>query len=142
MRRGIGSLIALVIVATMACSEDPGSTSTEPDPCRLPTPRGKVDTTLIPEGFLPDREVEVTQTEMRRGRLIAVVIIDGGIQSALEEYRELVKGSDYDVLQEDNEGFEAELYLQKGKGDLAVVQIRDTGCEGKVLILLNVPTAT
>src|SRR5687767_2806357 len=109
MRRGIGSLIALVLVATMACSEEASPTSTEPDPCRLPTPRGEVDTTLIPEGFLPEREVEVTQIEMRRGRLVAVVIIDGDIQSALEEYRELVEGSDYDVLQEDNEGFEAEL---------------------------------
>jgi hypothetical protein len=138
-RRLAASILLLAIL--FACGDSSSSSTPAQDLCRLPTPQGEIDLSLVPKGFIADGEKEFTQTEKRRGRLVAVLIMDGTIQSVLDAYRELVKGSDFDVLQEDNEGFEAELYLQKGRGDLAVVQIRETGCENQTLVLLNLPIA-
>ena len=140
------SFLALVLAIGPACGGDGEPTLTKPSnpatptvACRLPTPQPGVDPTSIPDTFLPAGEPDVTRTEERRGRLAAVLTIPGTVQSVLHEYQERVRASEFDLLQKDNEGFEAELYLQKGRGDLAVVQIRETGCTDTVLVLLNLP---
>ena len=139
MRRRLALLTVLLILPGGCAGDDPGGKASTSDVCRLPEPKDQIDISLVPRAFIPPSDHEFTQTEKRRGRLVVVLTLEGTIQSALEEYRSLVEGSGFDVLQEDNEGFEAELYLQRGRGDLAVVQIRATGCEGKTLILLNIP---
>ena len=140
MIRRLLPLLVVMLGVTGACDQDPtASPPKKEDECRLPSPKPNVDSSLIPESFLPSGQADVTQTEKRKGRLVVVMTIPGTIQSVLDEYRSMVDESGFDLLQEDNEGFEAELYLQKGRGDLAVVQIRETGCTDKVLVLLNLP---
>ena len=141
MTRRLSLSLLVILMLGAACADDQKTASQQKeDECRLPSPQAGVDASLIPGGFLPPGDADVTQTEKRRGRLIAVLTLPGTIQSVLGEYRNLVNESGFDVLQEDNEGFEAELYLQRGRGDLAVVQIRETGCTETMLVLLNLPS--
>lgn len=139
MRRFFLVVLGLMVLSTSCGDEGGGSNHKGQAECRLPSPQGEVDAGLVPDDFRPPGEITVTRTEKRKGRLVVVMTVPGTIQSVLDEYRSLTRGSGFDLLQEDNEGFEAELYLQKGRGDLAVVQIRETGCADKILVLLNLP---
>ena len=127
----------MIAVVPVSCSDEKARTTAEPN-CSLPTPAGDVETDLVAEAFLLGGDAEVAVTEARRDRLIATLNVSRDVQGALTGYRSAVRNAGYKVLQEDNEGFEAELYLQRGE-ELAVLQIRSSACEDKVLVLINLP---
>ena len=107
MIRRLLPILVVVLGVLGACDGDrSASPPKKEDECRLPSPKAGVDPSLIPESFLPPGDADVTQTEKRRGRLVVVMTVPGTIQSVLDEYRSMVEESDFDLLQEDNEGLE------------------------------------
>ena len=85
---------------------------------------------LMPEG------AEISNVQAERGGFIAAINVRLGVTEALTFYEEAVKSNGYEVIQSDNEGFEAELYLRK-KNRLAAIQIRTSTCEDRSIVFVN-----
>jgi hypothetical protein len=105
----------------------------------LPSPQANLDESLVPPLFLPDGAV-LTRAQRERGGFLAAINVTLGVQDALRYYRRAVNDGGYEVIQADNEGFEAELYLRKGKF-LAAVQIRTSKCDDESIVFVNVVDA-
>ena len=133
--RAGAAAIALSLVVMGACNGgDGGSTAVD---CGVPTPDPAARDDLNPEQFLLDGEAAVASAGRRRGGVTAVLSVPLSVQDALPRYREAVGDASFDVVSEDNEGFEAELYLKRGKR-LGAIQIRRTLCEDVSIVFVNV----
>jgi hypothetical protein len=132
-------LIALFVLATLvACSDDGGTDGPRvlAGTCGFPKKTIEVDTSALPDDFVFDG-VEIANFEDRKKRLTAALNVPFGVQDALPRYRDASKKAGFEVIQEDNEGFEAELYLRKGP-DLAQVQIRGSQCRDAVRVYVSI----
>jgi hypothetical protein len=127
---------ALVACALVACAGEP-SDGPKPEGCGFPTPGRDLDEGLIPEPFLMEG-AEIFRMQTRQGRRVVGLEVPHDVDEAFDHYRRAAKQVGYDVLQLDNEGFEAEIYLKAGKG-LAAITIRSSACEGTVAVYLNLP---
>ena len=132
-------MLVVVVLLGVACDENGEDGSARPADCGLPSPEADVDVSLVPEVFLPD-EAEVLRAERERGGFLAMIGVPLGVQDALGFYRRAVRSARYEVIQADNEGFEAELYLRKGKF-LAAIQIRTSKCDDESVVFVNVVDA-
>ncbi len=131
----------LVVAAVFpACGGDKAPEDAPPNfsECGLPKRDPKSDRSLIPAPLLLEG-VQVAKTQVEQGRVIAALNAPYSVQEAYGRYKKALPRTEFDVLQEDNEGFEAELYLQSGK-ELGSMQIRSSTCEDAVIVYLNLPT--
>lgn len=124
----------LIAAAISSCNGADKDESTARS-CGLPTPEPTVDAALVPELYLPE-EATLTRAESERGGFLAAINIELGVQDALAYYRRAVQDGGYEIIQHDNEGFEAELYLRKGP-KLAAVQIRTSKCDDESIVFVN-----
>lgn len=122
----------------VACSGEP----TENPPglsgtCGLPTPDpdAERDDSLVPRFMLPEG-ADIAKSEAERGGFITAINVPLSVQEAFDYYVPTVKKNDYEVIQTDNEGFEAELYLRRGK-KLAAIQIRMSKCDDRSIVFVN-----
>jgi hypothetical protein len=60
-----------------------------------------------------------------------------GVQDALPRYKKAVREVGFEVVGEDNEGFEAELYMKRGER-LGALQIRRTLCDDVSIVFVNI----
>ena len=135
-------LVAALLVAVLAaggCSEgapadDEGAI---PAGCGLPTPNPRADASVVAEVFLLGGDAEVTQTKKSKRGLLAALNVPYSVAEAFSRYSDSVKKGGYEVVDDDFEGFEAELYLRKGD-DLGAVQIRRSTCEEASIVFVNV----
>ena len=122
-----------------ACSEDATAPEGPGDrlsgTCGLPTPEPERDETLVPAFFLPEG-AEVSNATAERGGFLTVINVPLPVQGSFDFYSEAVKEAGYEVIQRDNEGFEAEIYLRKGKR-LAAIQIRQSKCSDRSIAFVN-----
>ncbi|MEA2517204.1 MAG: hypothetical protein QOG16_1042 [Actinomycetota bacterium] len=58
------------------------------------------------------------------------------VGEALKFYKKAVTGAGYEIINSDNEGFEAEIYLRK-KNRLAAIQIRTSTCDDRSIVFIN-----
>lgn len=65
-----------------------------------------------------------------------MINIQLGVQDALEDYHSIVDDNGFEIIQEDNEGFEAEIYLRR-KEQLAAIQIRRSQCDDASVVFVN-----
>ncbi len=65
-----------------------------------------------------------------------MINIELGVQDALETYHSIVLEHGFEIIQEDNEGFEAEIYL-RNKKHLAAIQIRRSQCDDASVLFVN-----
>jgi hypothetical protein len=133
--------VALVAACLMAaCGDGGGSAAGEVDfqkDCGFPAPKGEIDESRVPDALLmPGSEIFKMQT--RQGRDVVGMVVPHDVEAAFQFYRKAAKDVGYEVLQLDNEGFEAEIYLKAGK-ELAAFTIRSSVCEGVVAVYLNLP---
>ena len=135
----VGVVVALMFLAA-ACGSDEPQAAAEKDltECGLPTPHPDADGGLIPEPFLLDGQAQVIQVEVEEGRVIAGLGLRLNVDRAFDLYQAAVPEASFKLLQEDNEHFEAELYIRKGK-DLGSLQIRGSTCPDAVIVYLNLP---
>ncbi len=126
----------LIAVAVAACDDDGGPPRAGiPRSCGLPTVDPGVKADLVPEGFLLE-DAEVTKVERTKERLTAAINNPHSVNESFTLYKEEVEDLGYDLVGQDNEGFEAELYLRKGK-ELGAVQIRSSRCEDATIVFVN-----
>ncbi|MDQ4126288.1 MAG: hypothetical protein M3134_11935, partial [Actinomycetota bacterium] len=92
---------------------------------------------LLPEPFLLDGDAEVASAGRRRGGVTAVLSVALPVQDALPLYKKAISGAGFELVGEDNEGFEAELYMKRGER-LGAIQIRRTLCDDVSIVFVNV----
>jgi hypothetical protein len=134
-------LVVLVLALGLLAGCGGESRTGEPDlqkDCGLPTPDRNLDPNAIPNEALRMEGATIFRTQTRSGRSVVGLNVPHGVNDAFTYYRRAAKEAGYDVLQMDNEGFEAEIYLKAGR-DLASVTIRSSVCEGAVVVYLNFP---
>ncbi|MDQ3963943.1 MAG: hypothetical protein M3277_08560 [Actinomycetota bacterium] len=76
------------------------------------------------------------RAQAERGGYLAMINIDRSVQDALETYHSIVTDHGFEIIQEDNEGFEAEIYLRRAQ-HLAAIQIRTSQCDDASVIFVN-----
>jgi hypothetical protein len=79
----------------------------------------------------------VATAATRRGGVTGVLNIQMSVQDAFPVYKKAVAQAGFELVAEDNEGFEAELYLRRGK-ELGSLQIRTSVCEDAAVVFVNV----
>lgn len=133
-------LSAVLTVSSLACASDdpPEEAAVDLIECGLPTPDEDANGGLIPAPFLQDGRAEVIQVEVEEGRVIAGLGLRLDVDRAFDLYKAAIPEASFELLQEDNEGFEAELYIKKGK-ELGSIQIRSSACPDAVIVYLNLP---
>jgi hypothetical protein len=129
------AVAAIVLVLAAACDGGPGGTSATD--CGLPKPDPAARAELIPRPFLLGGDAEVASAGTRRGGVTGVLNIRMSVQDAFPIYKRAVARAGFELVAEDNEGFEAELYLRRGK-ELGSLQIRTSVCEDAAVVFVNV----
>ncbi|MEA2451540.1 MAG: hypothetical protein QOG04_250 [Actinomycetota bacterium] len=103
--------------------------------CGLPTPEPTRDESLVPDGFLPEG-AEISNAQAERGGFLTAINVRLSVAQALKFYKAAVKEAGYKIINADNEGFEAEIYLRKAKR-LAAIQIRTSTCDDRSIVFIN-----
>ncbi len=132
-------IVALAVSLGVGCSQGPnGAPAAEPSDCGLLDVDPAADASQVPEPLLLGDEVEVATTQIQQGRLLAALNVRLSVDESFAAYRRALGRADLEILQEDNEGFEAELYVGAGK-ELGSVVIRRSICDDAVVVYLNLP---
>lgn len=130
--------LALVLVSLVSCTGDPRPTANPAGlsgTCGLPTPEPEREESLVPDVLLPEG-AEVSNAQSERGGFIAAINVKLSVGDALAFYRSAIKKAGYEVINIDNEGFEAEMYLRREK-KLAAIQIRTSTCDDRSIVFIN-----
>ncbi len=135
-RRYLRTASGVCTVALVAGCGGQGATNATGADCVEVTPASNPATVTR----LIDLGDAVTLTTTRRqDRLVtARAVSSKGIDDLVTEFQKELAGSTWTVIQVDNEGFEAELYLSGASGELGVVKIRETGCPGQTSVSITV----
>lgn len=106
---------------------------TEPDPlaaCALPSPDAYVDPSEVPPRFRLDGTATVRRVSEEDGLLVFALNLPYGVQESFDRFKASLGPPRYQIVSEDNEGFEAELYLHDRKEDrLLAIQVRRPNCD-------------
>ena len=124
-------------MAVAGCSgsgepKDPALSGT----CGLPKISKKVDESLVPEEFLIDGG-EIARTQGRKGRFIATINAPNTVNELYRMYQEQIEQSEWKIVTQETEGFEAEIYLSD-PDRLGAIQIRSSTCENKVIVFVSI----
>lgn len=142
-RSAIETLLAVVVAAALVtggCSERAPVDERSRNPravVRVANTDRRVDASVVAEVFLLGGDAEVTKTKKSKRGILAALNVPYSVSEAFSRYSESVKKGGYEVVDDDFEGFEAELYLRKGD-DLGAVQIRRSTCEEASIVFVNV----
>ena len=109
-----------------------------PTDCGLIEVDPAADPGRIPSPLLLEDQVTVATTQMKQGRVLAALNVRLSVDDSFVAYKKALAEAEIEILQEDNEGFEAELYVGNGK-QLGSVVIRRSVCEDAVVVYLNLP---
>lgn len=131
VRRGAGILL---LAAAAACNR--GGDAAVPADCGVPTPDPAAEARLIPGPFLLGGDADVASAGRRRGGVTAVLSTPLSVQDALPVYKKALARGGFELVSEDNEGFEAELYFKQGER-LGAIQLRRTLCDDVVVVFVN-----
>jgi hypothetical protein len=131
--RPLAAALLLLILAG-ACSDGGAEPAAG---CGLPSPDPAAKPSLIPQELLLDGDAEVASANRRKGGVTGVLNIQMSVQDAFPIYKKAVERAGFELVGEDNEGFEAELYLKRGK-ELGSLQIRTSVCEDAAVVFVNV----
>lgn len=102
----------------------------------MPTPDPAARPEVIPRTFLLDGEATVTSAGSRPGGVTGVLSIETSVGDAVPLYRKAARRGGFDVVGAENEGFEAEVYVKRGKL-LGAIQIRRSLCDDVSVVFVN-----
>jgi hypothetical protein len=118
-----------LIVAASACGDD-GPTEPFPAACNLPSPSPGADEVEIP-GELDLIEGTVVRYVTEEGGVtVYAVNVPAGIEEIYDAYRTGLPEDRFELIDAENEGFEAELYWRDSeRGGNVAFQVRNPGCD-------------
>ena len=133
------SILVVGLAALLgACGGDADGADGNPrDPraCATDDPVAEQDLGLLPEGLPLDEWGTVIAVSERRGFVGAEAISETAIVELYPEITRAVRDGDYVTISAENEGFEAEVFFQKGR-DTGTFLLRKGPCKGQVTIKL------
>ena len=132
--------IAIVVALAVACAgcskpEEPASRKLS-GTCGLPKISKKVDPDLVSDEFLLDG-IEIARTQDTKDRFIATINAPYIVNEAYRLYQDQVIDAGWKIVNQETEGFEAEIYLSD-PDRLAAIQIRSSTCEKKVIVFVSI----
>ena len=104
--------------------------------CALPTPEPGVRAALVPPEFLLDG-MEVVKAEKTKDRLSLALNNPRTVGESFTVLKAAARDAGFKLVGEDNEGFEAEIYLKKGDR-LGAIQIRGSRCPEATVVFFNI----
>ena len=134
----VAALIIVVTASLGACSSDGDEQAKPgvPKECELPTTPPELKEDVLPDFFSLEGSVAVTRAiEFKKG-MTASGELRGSVKQALTRYRAAVEEEGFDIVNQDYEGFEAELYLQRKK-EIGYLSLRESPCDGTLLAYLK-----
>jgi hypothetical protein len=137
LRALIAGVLAAALLASGCSEEEPADDREIPAQCGLPTPDPGADASVVADAFLLGGDAEVTKTDKSKRGTIAALNVPYSVSEAFSRYSEAVRRDGYQIVDDDFEGFEAELYLRKDD-DLGAVQIRRSTCNDASIVFVNV----
>ncbi|MGH2702169.1 MAG: hypothetical protein ACRDJB_07660 [Actinomycetota bacterium] len=127
------TLVALAAIGLLACSgcaqESASGAST--GPC---APKLLEQNADLPADFPVSRKLELTHFKERRGFLSARGIETRSVEELYRELRVTVPKLGYDIIGNDYEGFEAEIFFARERKSQGVVSMREGPCRGLVTV--------
>lgn len=127
--------MAAVLVLGLAMVGCGGSEKEAARPeCKLPAPLR--DLSLLPSGLPLDAWGNVTETEVSGGFLSATAVTETSIIELYPVMARAVSESGHTILAGDNEGFEAEIFFERGEGTTGTFRLREGPCAEQVTIRL------
>lgn len=127
--------VAIFSAALLALASCDGGSTPAASPSRCPAPQPQKDLSLLPDDIPFADYGIVTNVEVKGGFLIADAIDDD--TTIIEAYPPMgrdLQGAGYDILNVDNEGFEAEIFFARGKEVVGTYRLREGPCPGQVQI--------
>lgn len=120
-----------------ACTEEKrGDDNAIPKKCALPTPDPGVRASLVPPGFLLE-DMEVAKAHKTKERLSIALNNPRSVNESFALLKASAREAGFKIVGEDNEGFEAEIYLKDGNR-LGAIQIRGSRCPEATVVFLNI----
>lgn len=131
------TLLALLCVTVLgACGGDGGGTSTaDPKVCATDNPVPESELEGMPEGLPLDEWGTIVRVDKSRGFIGAKAISEIEIVELYPEITRAIATGGYKQISGENEGFEAEVFFQKGP-DTGTFLLRKGPCEGQVTVRL------
>ena len=123
------ALIASVVIGGCGGSEKQGLPR-----CELP--EGLEDVSELPAGLPLDQWGNVTGIEVSDGFLGAEAVTETTIIELYPVLARAVSESGHTILSGDNEGFEAEIFFERGEGTTGTFRLRQGPCAEQVTIRL------
>jgi len=136
----VAALLVLAIAITGCAEPENDEEAGLSGTCGLRKVAPDVDESLVGDEFLLEG-VEIAKIQKIRGRFIATVNAPYTVDDAYRQYQDQVKEAGWDIVTQETEGFEAEIYLSNER-DLAAIQIRTSTCEGKVVVYVSIVDRT
>jgi hypothetical protein len=124
-------IMALALVAAGGCG---GGDAAGPRACALPSP--VEDLTLLPGDIPLDEWGQIDRIEVRNGFLAARAVTATRIVELYPVLARATSAAGYTIISGDNEGFEAEIFFDRGKGTTGTYRLRQGPCRGQVTIYL------
>lgn len=137
MKLAAAAASVLLLFAPSGCSEeDPDATSGFSPECALPTPEPGIEPGVVPGPFLLEG-VELVRAHETRNRVTVALNNPRTVQASFEAFRRAATKAGFEIVGEDNEGFEAEIYLQRGRR-YGSIQIRMSRCAEATVAFINI----
>ena len=137
--RGLVAIATVAVFSLPACggggSNDPGSSPQDPQVCATDQPITGRALEDIPSDLPLGEWGAVVEVSKRRGYVGAQVISDLTVVELYPEISRAVRAGGYATISGENEGFEAELFFQKGD-DTGTFLLRKGPCQGQVTVKL------
>ena len=128
---------AVLLVALPVCSDEPnGGGAAFPPRCGLLTPEPGLKVEEVPPAFVADG-AEIVKVHKTKERLTVALNNPMTVAGSFTAYKKAARAAGFELVGEDNEGFEAEIYLEKGD-QLGAIQIRTSRCSEATVVFINI----
>lgn len=131
-RRALALALACAALVLLASCDSGKETLAQE--CERPEPAS--DLSALPEGLELDEFGTVVKAADGRGFVSARAIAADGVGDLYSPITKLLRSGGFEIVGEDNEGFEAEIYFTRGV-DTGSILLRQGSCGGATSIILT-----